>query len=83
MCTQREKEIIAFAMKYKPRLFSVDCSQRIDRTTMEDNGIIPTITPSARNFLAYVPGIKQPSTDSCWGWRASCLGFPRRALAKV
>ena len=83
MCTQREKEIIAFAMKYKPRLFSVDCSQRIDRATMEDNGIIPTITPSTRNFLAHVPGIKQPLNRFMLGVESLVFqGFPVELLPK-
>ena len=34
LCPQREKDIIAFALKHKPDLTSVDCSQRIDRCTM-------------------------------------------------
>ena len=72
LCPQREKEIIAFAMTYKPDLTSVDCSQRIDRCTMTVKGILPTITPNAKHSLVVSQAwAADPSTDLSWGWRAS------------
>ena len=50
---------------------------------MEDNGIIPTITPSARNFLAHVPGIKQPLNRFMLGVESLVFqGFPVELLPK-
>ena len=69
---QREKDIIAFAMKHKPDLTSVDCSQRIDRCAMTVKGILPTITPHAKHFLGSFPGMGgRPLNRLILGWRAS------------
>ncbi len=83
LCSQREKEIIAVAMKYKPRLSSVDCSQRIDRASMEDSGFLPTITPGAKNFLAHFPGMgTRPLNRFMLGVESLAFqGFPVELLA--
>ena len=72
LCPQREKDIIAFALKHKPDLTSVDCSQRIDRCTMMEKGILPTITPKAKYFLGFFPGMGgRPLNRFILGWRVS------------
>ena len=80
---QREKDIIAFAMKHKPDLTSVDCSQRIDRTTMEVKGILPTITPNAKHFLGRFPGMGgRPLNRFIFGVESLAFqGFPVELLA--
>ena len=80
----REKDIIAFAMKHKPHLTSVDCSQRIDRCTMTVKGILPTITPNAKHFLGFFPGMGgRPLNRFILGVESLAFqGFPVELLPK-
>ena len=81
----REKDIIAFAMKHKPDLTSVDCSQRIDRCTMTVKGILPTITPNAKHFLGFFPGMGgRPLNRFILGVESLAFqGFPVELLART
>ena len=85
LCPQREKDIIAFAMKHKPNLTSVDCSQRIDRCTMTVKGILPTITPNANHCLGFFPGMGgRPLNRFILGVESlACQGFPAELLART
>ena len=73
MCTQREKEIIAFAMQYKPR-----CSRWTDRNALtgrlwRTTASYPPSRPVPGTSWPTSQASSSPSTDSCWGWRASCF----------
>ena len=84
LCPQREKDIIAFALKHKPDLTSVDCSQRIDRCTMTVKRQPAHHHAQGQALLGFLPRHGRPTPQPIYfgGGEPRISGIPCRALGK-